>query len=358
MKKKNMKTMITRILACALLIAMLGLSLASCAAGDKVKDTAGKVWDTAKDGAEKIYDAAKDKITAEQTEGFGEIALLSLATGTEVVDEKDVVYQIIQATVMPENAPDKSTTWEVYWIDNQTGNEDANVTDYVTVMACIGDQPYTAQPGSNYCKVTCKQPFMGSTVGVRVTTVDGGYTAECKVTYDGNPSYLGFHQVLADGNIQFVDKQLTLTTGTTYTFKLAVDNVYHAVGDKFGTYEIVTFSSDDTVTVEDGPYINGEWIGGGATNTVKVTDLTKWESNLGATYKINENGELVVKFNKTMAAYEYYNGSKKQLTKYVSGNPTFYIIVRDTVSGVENRLNFTLESAVSSVSLSDRALAF
>lgn len=353
-----MKKKMIRILSCVLLIAMLGLSLASCAAGDKVKDTAGKVWDTAKDGAEKIYDAAKDKITAEQTEGFGEIALLSLATGTEVVDEKDVVYQIIQATVMPENAPDKSTTWEVYWIDNQTGNEDAEVTDYVTVMACIGDQPYTAQPGSNYCKVTCKQPFMGSTVGVRVTTVDGGYTAECKVTYDGNPSYLGFHQVLADGNVQFVDKQLTLITGTTYTFKLAVDNVFHAVGDKFGTYEIVEFSSDDTIVVETAPYLEGStWIGGDEV-TVKVTDLKNWKTRLGATYTINENGELVVKFNKTMTAYEYYNGSKKEMTKYSSGNPTFYIIVRDTVSGVENRLNFTLQSAVESVALSNADISF
>lgn len=355
MKTKNL---VTRILACALLVATLGLSLASCAAKDKVKDAAGKVWDTAKDGAEKIYDAAKDKITAEQTEGFGEIALLSLATGTEVVDEKDVVYQIIQATVMPENAPDKSTTWEVYWIDNQTGNEDAEVTDYVTVMACIGDQPYTAQPGSNYCKVTCKQPFMGSAVGVRVTTVDGGYTAECKVTYDGKPSYLGFHQVLADGNIQFVDKQLTLITGTTYTFKLAVDNVFHAVGDKFGTYEIVEFSSDDTIVVETAPYLEGStWIGGHEV-TAKVTDLKNWKTRLGATYTINENGELVVKFNKTMAAYEYYNGSKKEMTKYSSGNPTFYIIVRDTVSGVENRLNFTLQSAVESVALSNADISF
>ena len=62
-----MKKNITRILACALLVATLGLSLASCAAGDKVKDTAGKVWDTAVDGAEKIYDAAKDKMDGDKT---------------------------------------------------------------------------------------------------------------------------------------------------------------------------------------------------------------------------------------------------------------------------------------------------
>ena len=178
------------------------------------------------------------------------------------------------------------------------------------------------------------------------------------MTYDGNPSYLGFHQVLADGNIQFVDKQLTLITGTTYTFKLAVDNVFHAVGDKFGTYEIVEFSSDDTIVVETAPYLEGStWIGGDEV-TVKVTDLKNWKTRLGATYTINENGELVVKFNKTMAAYEYYNGSKKEMTKYSSGNPTFYIIVRDTVSGIKNRLNFTLQSAVESVALSNADISF
>ena len=77
MKKKNMKTMITRILACALLVATLGLFLASCTAGDKVKDTANKAWDTAVDGAKKIYDAAKDKITMEQVSGMAAIRLLS-----------------------------------------------------------------------------------------------------------------------------------------------------------------------------------------------------------------------------------------------------------------------------------------
>ena len=138
MKKKNTKAMLTRILACVLLVATLGISLASCSA----KDTAGKAWDTAVDGAEKIYDAAKDKMTTEQTEGIGQISLLSLYTGTETVDEKDLVYQIIKATVLPESATDPSTTWETYWIDNQTGSEDADVTDYVTVMACTAEAPY------------------------------------------------------------------------------------------------------------------------------------------------------------------------------------------------------------------------
>lgn len=361
MKKHNLKKSIIRILACALLIATLGLFLASCTIGDKVKDTAGKVWDTAKDGAEKIYDAAKDKITAEQTEGFGEIALLSLAGGTETVDDKDVMYQIIQAHVLPDSATDKSTTWEVYWIDNQTGNEDANVTDYVTVMACIGAQPYTAQPGSNWCKVTCKQPFMGSTVGVRVTTVVGGFTAECRVTYAGTPSYLGYHQVLADGNTQFVDRQLTLTTGTTYSFKLAVDNVFHAVGDKFGTYEIQSVAIVNGTIKADKFYytVNGEQKIGTDDNH----DISgKADDFITATL---EGDVLTIKVTRAIESWvgdAVGNASSGNFYRFAgytdSGKPYFAVTVKDTVSGVVNVLHFEIESAVQSVFLSDTALTF
>lgn len=351
MKKKNMKTMITRILACALLIATLGLSLASCAAKDKVKDAARKAWDTAVDGAEKIYDAAKDKITAEQTEGFGEIALLSLAGGTETVDDKDVMYQIIQAHVLPDSATDKSTTWEVYWIDNQTGNEDANVTDYVTVMACIGAQPYTAQPGSNWCKVTCKQPFAGSTIGVRVTTVVGGFTAECRVTYEGVPSYLGFHQVLTDGNTQFVDRQLTLTTGTTYTFKLAVDNVFHSVGDKFGNYEIVKCYAT-------GSYVGEVWTSGlGNTGEQKTIDASTLGSLL---FGAKIEGDTVSLYDLVSVMDYTYPLSAGAGVRYKSGaeNVVYHVDIRDTVSGVVNTLSFQVKSSVTSVSLSESNLVF
>lgn len=370
MKKKNMKTMITRILACALLVATLGLSLASCTAGDKVKDTAGKAWDTAVDGAEKIYDAAKDKITMEQTDDLGQISLLSLYTGTETVDEQDVMYQVIKATVLPESATDQFTTWEVYWLDNQTGDEDADVTDYVTVMACTGDQPYTAQPGSNYCKVVCKKPFMESTVGVRVTTVVGGFVAECKVTYEGVPTYLGFHEVLAGGGYRFVDDQPLLNIGTT-DFVLALDNPLHGVGGTYGNFEIVSVSYEGTLKI-------ASCVGEGVDPL--VMDLPA--SSVGEKLVINgndfsddedyanlkignfvavtvSNGHLSVHAIKPF----YYEKTGDNVGSYFRcwssvDNPiVFSIVVKDTVSGVSNTLHFRIID-VSSVSLSDSKLTF
>lgn len=360
MKKKNMKTMITRILACALLVATLGLFLASCTAGDKVKDTAGKAWDTAVDGAEKIYDAAKDKMTTEQTEGIGLISLLSLYTGTETVDEKDVMYQIIQATVLPESATDKSTTWQAYWIDNQTGSEDAAVTDYVTVMPCTGESPYTSQSGSNFCKVTCKQPFAGSTIGVRVTTVIGGFTAECKVTYEGKPVYLGYHKILEDG-YEHITGKITLDSGSETSFELALDNAFHNVGADFGTFEIVSTEMVNGVIKADKMFYNTT--GEKFQETLDHYDISKHVSDF-VTVTL-EGDVLKVKVEKAIESWigdsvgSPSSGNYFRFNSFAeSGKPYFAITVKDTVSGVVNVLYFEIESAVQSVFLSDTALTF
>lgn len=360
MKKHNLKKSIIRILACALLIATLGLFLASCTIGDKVKDTADKAWDTAVDGAKKIYDAAKDKITMEQTDDLGQISLLSLYTGTETVDEQDVMYQVIKATVLPESATDQSTTWEVYWLDNQTGNEDANVTDYVTVMACTGDQPYTAQPGSNYCKVTCKQPFAGSTIGVRVTTVVGGFTAECRVSYIGTPSYLGLHKVLDEGYEHITGKD-TLDTGSETSYELVLDNVFHQIGNDFGTYEIQSVEMVNGVIKADKMFFNTT--GEKFLETLDHYDISKHVSDF-VTVTL-EGNVLKGKVEKAIESWigdstgSPSGGNFFRFNSFAdSGKPYFAVTVKDTVSGVANTLRFEIRSSVESVALSDNTLVF
>lgn len=358
--KNNLKKSITRILACALLIATLGLFLASCTIGDKVKDIADKAWDTAVDGAEKIYDAAKDKITMEQTDDLGQISLLSLYTGTETVDEQDVMIQVIKATVLPESATDQSTTWEVYWIDNQTGNEDAAVTDYVTVMPCTGESPYTSQSGSNYCKVTCKQPFAGSTIGVRVTTVVGGFTAECRVTYAGTPSYLGYHKILEDG-YEHITGKITLDSGSETSFELALDNAFHSVGADFGTFEIVSTEMVNGVIKADKMFYNTT--GTKLLETFDNYDISKHVSDF-VTVTL-EGDVLKVKVEKAIESWigdstgSPSGGNYFQFNSYAeSGKPYFAVTVKDTVSGVANILRFEIRSSVESVALSDNTLAF
>lgn len=359
MKKHNLKKSITRILACALLVATLGLSLASCTAGDKAKDTAGKAWDTAVDGAQKIYDTAKDKITMEQTDDLGQISLLSLYTGTETVDEQDVMIQVIQATVLPESATDKSTTWEVYWIDNQTGNEDAAVTDYVTVLACTAEKPYNAQSGSNYCKVTCKQPFAGSTIGVRVTTVVGGFTAECQVRYEGKPQFMNFHLLNEDGSDTYIAGKETFATGADYKVKMVLGNAFWDVGDNYGTYE-VSLKLVGTIKADCIQYnTSGSWL----YSTNDAYDISAYVSKFVSVAV--EGNVLTVTVESAIESFVGGNkggpsaGEYWQFAGYNdTGKPVVEVTVRDTVSGIENTLRFEIRSSVESVALSDNTLVF
>lgn len=428
MKKKNTKAMITRILACVLLVATLGLSLASCAAKDKAKDAAGKVWDTAKDGAEKIYDAAKDKIAMEQVSGMAAIKLLSAeetvttptyagtltasdfagnwtntngkgalyvqskecvgtitsVTGATMGDywsaeagEKPVVAidgnnsklsvllptgyndvaawaaaaadfsitvtpvmeKTLQATVLPESATDKSVTWSV-----SATEEGVDASEYIRLLTFDG-------AAENKISVLALQPFGGHEFIIKCTTVVGGFTAECKVTYEGVPSYLGFHQVLADGGYRFVNDQPTLITGTTYTFKLAVDNVFHSVGDKFGNYEIVKCYAT-------GSYVGEVWTSGlGNTGEQKTIDASTLGSLL---FGAKIEGDTVSLYDLVSVMDYTYPLSAGAGVRYKSGaeNVVYHVDIRDTVSGVVNTLSFQVKSSVTSVSLSESNLVF
>lgn len=361
MKKMNITAMMTRLLACLLLLATAAVSLASC----EVKEKAGEAWETVKDGATDLYDGVKDKITVEQTDDLGEISLFSLYTGTETVEEQDVMVQVIRATVLPESAANQATTWEVFWLDNQTGDEDAAVTDYVTVMACTESAPYTEQEGSNFCKITCKQAFAGSKIGVRVTTVVGGYTATCTVTYEGKPSYLGFHKALDEGGYEHVTGEISLNSSTTYSFKLVPDNALHSVGERFGEFEIVSqgYPSDAMIAVKQGYYSSRSgWQDDATTGAMKISELPgglAWYTPVVTL----EGDTLTIATNYSVMEYVYdvsYSGGTSTY-RYAYSNgmaPTYVIKVRDTVSGIESVLLIHVEPIARTVSLSDDTLTF
>lgn len=350
MRKTN--GMMTRLLACLLLLTTAAVSLASC----KVQDQAEEAWGTIKDGATDLYDGVKDKITVEQTDDLGEISLFSLYTGTETVEEQDVMVQVIRATVLPESVANKSTTWEVYWMDNQTGDEDAAVTDYVTVTACTESAPYMEQEGSNFCKITCKQAFSGSKVGVRVTTVVGGYTATCEVRYEGRPSHLGIHKALDEGGYEHVTGEILLNTGTTYSFKLVPDNVFHNVGDNFDHYGVAGLSWEGSFVLREGYWNNNQW-GYGVTDVTKdASECVEMLNRFCVNSVACRDGNLVITLNNSIRSYD--KTSSGQRSVYISGDAILCVTVKETNSGVTQTLRVKITPSVSSVALSDDTLTF
>ena len=444
MKKKNTKAMLTRILACVLLVATLGLSLASCTAGDKVKDTAGKAWDTAVDGAKKIYDSAKDKIAMEQVSGMAAIKLLSAeetvttptyagtltasdfaagnwtntngkgalyvqskecvgtitsVTGATMGDywfaepgEKPVVAidgnnsklsvllpagytdvatwaatatdfsitvtpvmeKTLQAIVYPESATDKSVTWSVSCTDAEV-----DASDYIRLLTFDG-------AAENKISVLALQPFGGHEFIIKCATVIGGFSAECKVTYVGEPSRINAYYTNADGVETllpgFVAESSaympTLLVGSTSDIRLAMDNVFHNVGADYGNYKVVSMSMTGIINVRHYTYNMGDVTEGDISQLYLATvDASQFIAATvdGDTLHIKVNATYKnAKFNLTGG----YSGSYDQYVSDCGDVPYFVVTVEDQVSGKQGVVRFKIDTSVTAVSLSDNTLTF
>lgn len=434
MKKHNLKKNITRILACALLVATLGLSLASCTAGDKVKDTAGKAWDTAVDGAKKIYDTAKDKITMEQISGMAAIKLLSdeetvavptyagTLTASDLVDGawsstngKGAVYiqtkyrvghiasvtgaimsdywssnagsqpivavdgncsylcvllpagytdaatwasaasdfsitvtpvieKMLQATVRPESAKDKSVSWSVSCSD-----ANVNASDYIRLLP--GDD--------NKVTVLALQPFRALEFTIKCTTNVGGYSAECKVTYEGRPEFLDFYLLNEDGSDTCIAGKETFGSGADYKIKMVLGNAFEDVGDNYGIYE-VSLKLVGTIKADCIKYnSSGSWL----YSTNEAYDISAYASKFASVAV--EGNVLTVTVKQAIESFQgdYMGGATAgeywQFAGYNdTGKPVVEVTVRDTVSGIENTLRFEIRSSVESIFLSDNTLVF
>ena len=444
MKKHNLKKSITRILACVLLVATLGLSLASCTAGDKVKDTAGKAWDTAVDGAKKIYDSAKDKIAMEQVSGMAAIRLLSAeetvttptyagtlkasdfaagnwtntngkgalyvqskdcvgtitsVTGATIGDywsaeagEKPVVAidgnnsklsvllpagytdvatwaaaatdfsitvtpvmeKTLQATVLPESATDKSVTWSV-----SATEEGVDASEYIRLLTFDG-------AAENKISVLALQPFGGHEFIVKCTTVIGGFSAECKVTYVGEPSCINAYYTNADGEeillpgfvAELSAYMPTLLVGSTSDIRLAMDNVFHNVGADYGNYKVVSMSMTGIINVRHYTYNMGDVTEGDISQLYLATvDASQFIAATvdGDTLHIKVNATYKnAKFNLTGG----YSGSYDQYVSDCGDVPYFVVTVEDQVSGKQGVVRFKIDTSVTAVSLSDNTLTF
>ena len=284
-------------------------------------------------------DGNNSKLSVLLPAGYTDVAAWAAAASDFSVTVTPVMEQTLQATVLPESATDKSVTWSVSCTD-----EGVDASEYIRLLTFDG-------AAENRISVLALQPFGGHEFIIKCTTVVGGFTAECKVTYEGVPSYLGFHQVLADGGYRFVNDQPTLITGTTYTFKLAVDNVFHSVGDKFGNYEIVKCYAT-------GSYVGEVWTSGlGNTGEQKTIDASTLGSLL---FGAKIEGDTV-SLHDLVSVMDYtYPLSAGAGVRYKSGaeNVVYHVDIRDTVSGVVNTLSFQVKSSVTSVSLSESNLVF
>ena len=130
----------------------------------------------------------------------------------------------IKAKISPSDAENQTVDYSVAWgVAPIHGKE--SVTDYVIVTQDAD--------GSLTATISCKKAFDSDKIIVTVTTRDGGYTANCTVSFVGVANNIAINNSTL--NPVSDDKRgvyYQLGTNKTYNFDIALDNIFGKVGSQ------------------------------------------------------------------------------------------------------------------------------
>ncbi|MBO5067621.1 MAG: hypothetical protein II988_04215 [Clostridia bacterium] len=249
----------------------------------------------------------------------------------------------IYAQVLPSTAENKNVSWSVKWESENT----EDVSNYVTVSPNADNQ--------TYADVTCYAPFDGNII-VTVTTEEGGYTADCIVTFVGVPTEITIDTIVANDGTNY-----TLGLNGSYAFNVAAINPFNQLGDDYKTLEVSLWC---TGSVTKGTYSYDYWAETWsweneetvALNTMLDKFVTVEYSNGVAT--ITTGGKQIDEYYEKYTNIDggrtrYYSDKVKEITE----DCKIGLTVKEPTSGVVKVIYLNLDkTAVASVNVTGNLL--
>ena len=293
-------------------------------------------------------------------------------------NESQSVDVRIEAYVYPESAANKEVDFSVAWGNASThGSEE--VTDYLTVTP--------DSDGSRIATVSCKKAFGSDTIIITVTTRDGGFTATCTVSFVGVASGIEItSSTAAKTSSSERGEYYELGTGKTYTFDIALSNVFDDVSSDLSVTEIGGYGTlyFGNGSFNDGGYINYTemWqkdIGEFADQFITSATLSGKTLTVKTGSKVMENyysrvapdeyfiadiyyDRYVVEVSDDTMGYkgpgDTFNNEKAEYNVETLPSCYFYVTVKDSISGLSETVRLWLVSSVSGVSFSQNTLRF
>ena len=296
-------------------------------------------------------------------------------TGMESQSSVDVR---IEAIVYPDDAANKEVDFSVAWGNAPTHGSET-VTDYLTVTP--------DSDGSRLATVSCKKPFGDDTILITVMTRDGGFTAVCTVSFVGVASGIEITSSTATKTSSSErGEYYELGTGKTYTFDIALSNVFDDVSSDLSVTEIGGYGSlyFGNGSFNDGGYLNytemwqkdiGEFADQFITsatlsgNTLTVKTGSKVMENYYSSYGPDEYfisdiyyDRYVVEVSDDTMGYkgpgDTFNNENAEYNVEMLPACYFYVTVKDSISGLAETVRLWLVSSVNGVSFLDNTLRF
>ncbi len=270
--------------------------------------------------------------------------------------ENDTVSQSVQAIVLPDDAPDKSVDWELYWAEDAP-LKDEDIAGYLTLTP--------EYDGATSAIITCKRSFRDSIAYIKVTTRVGGFESICSVSYSGILSsiQLDAHGLsTGTGNDCF---KYNVPINASSNIDINLCNVFGDVNEDYYdnlSYELVGIGK---ITVDN--YTIG-YSGSSWANNEKQIDMDTLKNSL-VSVSI-ENRKLVITPIKNVENYyESITGTTRSTTyinkfkSYVNGSTgapgvTPYLKVYVRCGNICAEFMFQIVSAVSGVQMSTSNITF
>ena len=293
---------------------------------------------------------------------MGNATIFRAAPEVSKVDTLEQVYvsQTITATITPSTVVDKYVTWSVAWA-NDAPLKDKNISDYIKVT--------DDSQGNLTATVNCYKSFKGSKAILTCTTRQGGKTGTVNIVYEGVPSSMSITAPTGVTKYNLgKDSVDLLYVGKSYSFNLAMDNIFHSVGSNFNDFT-VTVTGVGSVTC--GSY-SQSGRGAGWSSHSNIVDFNK----IAKEFVTCSTSGNTLSINVTKSLYDYYESKE---TKIVEGNgetttytnklysintdsdgnkPYFLVTVKHKTLGFSAQYKFFIGEEVSKVSPSKATMTF
>lgn len=356
-KQKNIGVKALCSVLIVLLLATIGIAIPSKGFTDwsKFKHNKPQVEQPDKPGEEQ-KPGGGDNIDVEQIETNG--VLLSMATATA---DDGTVSKIITATVLPEDAPDKSVDWSIRWADDAP-LKDKDISEYLTLTP-TADGALTAT-------VTCHKSFRGSVAIIKVETRSGGQHAICMASYDGIPTSItvgngqyGLIEVTGASDVRAVKRVYGVTDNNK--FAISLDNVFGDVGESYYShYNISAVTSYGQIVLDDATEDRSGFRFHGKEKTVDLStiqnqliDVTCDGKNISVTVK----KDITSYYESVQATSSYgatYTGHYKKTALKNGIAPYFEVTLTNTYLNQSVNVKFWFQIDVTGVSLSNTSITF
>ncbi len=280
----------------------------------------------------------------------------------------------IEAYVYPTNAGNREVDYSVAWGSAPTHGSEA-VSNYLTVTP--------DSDGSRLATVSCKKAFGSDKIIITATTRDGGYKANCTVSFLGVASTMSItSSTLSTVSSGQRGSCYELGTNKTYTFDINLNNSFNSVGTKdltvtlggsgslyFGTtyasadWGVSSFQDYQLRTMEEmaDRFITSATISG---NTLTVKTGSSIVENYYSHYESDEYYTGTYTYDRYVYEDEFGltagAGYEEKAAENAANIPSCYftITVTDNVSGLSQQIKVWVVASVSSVSFSQNSLMF